>query len=89
MSITILVVPIQDYKNLFKSFYAVFTPAFRYHLAGDRSGDFLSGRVSQVTLFQDLQSHVNFAKLMVLLDRLNHYEKGSVWLLLRMYIHCC
>ncbi|MFP1785887.1 DinB/UmuC family translesion DNA polymerase [Lonsdalea quercina] len=81
---TELAVPTQDTRDIIsaaiKALYAVFIPGHRYHRAGVMSSDFRSGRVSQLTLFDEFQPHQNSDKLMTLLDSLNHSGKGKVWL---------
>lgn len=62
-----------------KALEVVFIPGHRYHRAGVILTDFRSGKVSQLTLFDEYQPHNNSDKLMELLDRINSSGTTKVW----------
>ncbi|MEL5575208.1 translesion error-prone DNA polymerase V subunit UmuC [Serratia marcescens] len=80
---TELAVPTQDTRDIIgaalKALEVVFIPGHRYHRAGVILTDFRSGKVSQLTLFDEYQPHNNSDKLMELLDRINSSGTTKVW----------
>ncbi|EMH7334753.1 translesion error-prone DNA polymerase V subunit UmuC [Serratia marcescens] len=80
---TELAVATQDTRDIIgaalKALEAVFIPGHRYHRAGVILTDFRSGKVSQLTLFDEYQPQHNSDKLMELLDRLNFSGTTKVW----------
>lgn len=80
---TELAVATQDTRDIIgaalKALDAVFIPGHRYHRAGVILTDFRSGKVSQLTLFDEYQPQHNGDKLMELLDRINGSGKAKVW----------
>lgn len=80
---TELAVATQDTRAIIgaavKALEAVFISGHRYHRAGVILTDFRSGKVSQLTLFDEHQSQRNSDKLMEVLDRINGSGTTKVW----------
>lgn len=80
---TELAVATQDTRDIIgaalKALDAVFIPGHRYHRAGVILTDFRSGKVSQLTLFDEYQPQRNSDKLMEVLDRINGSGTTKVW----------
>ncbi|EIX9082186.1 translesion error-prone DNA polymerase V subunit UmuC [Klebsiella aerogenes] len=80
---TELAVATQDTRDIIgaalKALDAVFIPGHRYHRAGVILTDFRSGKVSQLTLFDEYQPQRNSDKLMEVLDRINGSGTTTVW----------
>ncbi|MGS0559495.1 translesion error-prone DNA polymerase V subunit UmuC [Escherichia sp. MAL-1] len=80
---TELAVATQDTRDIIgaalKALDAVFIPGHRYHRAGVILTDFCSGKVSQLTLFDEYQPQRNSDKLMEVLDRINGSGTTKVW----------
>ncbi|WP_420833293.1 hypothetical protein [Serratia rubidaea] len=79
---TELAVATQDTRGIIgaalKALDAVFIPGHRYHRGGVILTDFRSGKVSQLTLFDEYHPQHNGDKLMELLDRINGSGKAKI-----------
>ncbi|MBU3895671.1 DUF4113 domain-containing protein [Serratia rubidaea] len=80
---TELAVATQDTRAIIgaavKALEAVFISGHRYHRAGVILTDFRSGKVSQLTLFDEHQPQRNSDKLMEVLDSINGSGTTKVW----------